>query len=329
MKAMTINRHGSPDVLEYLELPDPVPGDHDLLVKAHYSSVNPLDCRIRFSSEHPRNFPLILGFDVCGVVEKTGQDVDAFNIGDMIAASPNAFRHGANAEYVLIDSRSAAKVPDGLNPGHAGVLPLSGLTAWESLFDRARIQKGQNLLIHAGAGGVGHLAIQMAKASDCRVITTASRQDSIELCQQLGADVVINHKEDDFVSRVLELTDNKGCDASFDFVGEEVLNKSLECTKISGQVVTITPSRVLKQGTGFLAKNLTIHYEFMGVPTAFGIDIGSQGAKLQKILNLANQGKLTPHIGKRFLVTELAKAHKFQESGRSIGKILISNEEWL
>ena len=270
-----------------------------------------------------------MGFDVCGTVVEIGSNVKEFSIGDLIAASPNVFKPGANAEYVQVDSRTAAKVPANVEGECAAVLPLVGITAWESLYDRAKIQKGQVLLIHAGAGGVGHLAIQLAKDSGCEVITTASRKESIELCYELGADAVINYKKSNFVDEVLRITENKGCDAAFDFVGEDVLNKSLECVKMNGQVVTITPSRVLKKGTSFLVKNLTIHYEFMGVATAFGIDIQSQGKKLQKLINMVSNDWLKPYIGNRFSISQLSSAHKIQESGETIGKILISNEEWL
>lgn len=329
MKAIAINKHGSFDVLESLEVSKPASGENDLLVNVHFSSVNPLDCRIRRDTESPRDFPLILGFDVCGTVVETGANVKDFSRGDLIAASPNVFKPGANAEYVQVDSRTAAKVPDNVEPKYAAVLPLVGITAMESLYDRAKIQKGQVLLIHAGAGGVGHLAIQLAKNSGCEVITTASRKESIELCYELGADTVINYKKSNFVDEVFRITGNEGCDAVFDFVGEDVLNKSLECAKVNGQVVTITPSRVLKQGTTFLVKNLTIHYEFMGTATVFGIDIESQGGKLQRLIDMVSNDKLKPYIGNKFSISQLSSAHKIQESGEALGKILISNEEWL
>lgn len=328
MKTMAINRHGPPNIFELSELAVPIPEEHELLVKVKYSSVNPLDCRIRSSTEIPRAFPLVLGYDVCGVVEKVGIKVEGFKIGDTVVASPNAFKQGANAEYIVIDSRATALVPEGINIQKAAVLPLAGLTALDSLYERAKVQEGQTVLIHAGAGGVGHLAIQLAKAAGCRVITTASRPESIDFCRCIGADEIINYKENDFVEAIHKLTNNKGCDASFDFVGEDVFNKSLDCTKVSGQVVTITPSRVLKGGTAFLAKNLTIHYEFMGVATAFGINIESQGAKLKKLIDMIRQDILNPHIGAVLPVKRLAEAHELMERGDFVGKILIDNRSW-
>lgn len=326
MKAVGINRHGGPEVLEQIDIPEPTIGDYDLLVKVNYSSVNPVDCLVRRGGSINREFPIVMGYDVSGIVEDMGSKVSGFRKGDRITSSPHLFKQGANAEYVTVDYRTACIVPESVPMEDAGVIPLAGLTAYESLYERANIKEKDLILIHAGAGGVGHLAIQLSKATGCKVITTASRNESIKLCKDLGADEIINYKVTDFAKRVNEITGGKGCNAIFDFVGENVLNKSLECAAVNCQVVTITPSRITAPGINMLFKNITVHYEFMGIPTVFGVDIDSQGQKLSKLLAMLKEGLLKPVISRSIPMDKLSEAHSIIESGHSSGKVLISVE---
>jgi NADPH2:quinone reductase len=300
-------------------------GDYDLVVKVHATSINPVDCKVRQGSKVPRQFPLILGYDVSGVVASVGDRVSGFSIGDEIYASPNVFRPGANAEYVAVDSRSAALKPKTLNHTTAAVLPLVSLTAWESLHLRARVQPGQTVLIHAGAGGVGHIAVQLAKLQGCRVITTAGRDESIQFCKDLKADEVINYRATDFVQEVMRLTDGKGCPVILDLVGGETFVRSLDCIAINGQLVTIVPTSTDQIADKLFLKNVTLHYEFMGVPTAYNINPERQGNLLAALANLVDSGLVTPHIAHCLALSDLPKAHALQETGHIMGKIAIAN----
>ncbi|MDX1682731.1 MAG: alcohol dehydrogenase catalytic domain-containing protein, partial [Phycisphaeraceae bacterium] len=181
MRAVALDEFGDPDVLYTCDLPEPEPGPDDLLVKVHASSMNPVDTKIRRNGlGMERSFPLVTGYDVSGVVEAVGENVDRFSVGDEIYGSPSLARNGAHAEKVLIDAQTAAAKPESLDHSEAAALPLVTLTAWEALHDRAQIHEGETVLIHAGAGGVGHIGIQLAKLHGCTVYTTASRDESIE-----------------------------------------------------------------------------------------------------------------------------------------------------
>ena len=183
MRAMVIEEFGEPSVLKMKDMPEPELGEQDLLIEVYAAGLNPVDTKIRRGAHGEKQFPLTLGFDVSGVVRAVGERVEHFQEGDEVYASPSLARHGSNAEYVAVDARTAALKPKKLDHPQAAALPLATLTAWESLHDRAKIHPGETVLIHAGAGGVGHFAVQLAKLHGCRVITTASREESIALCE--------------------------------------------------------------------------------------------------------------------------------------------------
>lgn len=323
MKAMVITGHGGPEVFSFMEMPEPEVGDYDLLVKVHATSINPVDCKIRQASRFARQFPLILGYDVSGTVVAKGKLVSRFNIGDEVYASPNLSRPGANAEYVAIDSRSASIKPKTLDHAAAATLPLVGLTAWEALHLRARVQPGQTVLIHAGAGGVGHIAIQLAKLQGCFVITTAGREESTQFCQTLKADTVINYRTSNFVEQVMEITAGKGCPVILDFVGDDTFVKSMDCIAVNGQIVTILPTTTSLIAEKLFLKNATLHYEFMGVPTAYNIDPERQGEILAILKNLVDNGFVKPYVSHQIDMAELPKGHKIQETGHVMGKIAV------
>ncbi len=325
MKAMVITGHGSPDeVFRLTELPDPTVGAYDLLIQVAATSVNPVDCKVRQNSTVPRQFPLILGYDVSGTVLATGDCVTDFKPGDEIYASPNVFKPGANAEYVVVDSRSATIKPQTLDHAASAVLPLVSLTAWECLHLRAKVKPGQVILIHAGAGGVGHIAVQLAKLHGCYVITTAGREESIQFCQDsLKANVVINYRTTDFVQQIMELTNGKRCPVILDLVGGETFVQSLDCIAVNGQIVTIVPTETSRIAEKLFLKNVTLHYEFMGIPTAYNINPEQQGKILAALRNLIDDGFVKPHIAHQFPMIDLPNAHHLQETGHMIGKIAI------
>src|SRR6266581_11116 len=219
MRAIALSEFGGPEVLKPQDVPTPVPGDHDLLIEVHACALNPIDFKVRHGAlAKGRPMPIVLGFDVSGVVRDTGKAVNGFRVGDEVYASPSLARNGANAEFVCLDARTAAPKPKTIHHTHAAALPLVTITAWEALLQRARIEAGETVLIHAGGGGVGHIAIQIAKLHGCRVLTTASSPEALDLCRKLGADTVINYREADFVERVKKETDGRGCPVVFDTV---------------------------------------------------------------------------------------------------------------
>jgi len=323
MKAAVLREHGTPDVLHIESVPDPVPGDHDLLLQVHATAVNPVDTKVRRASSIPRVYPLILGFDVSGVVIGKGALVSGFELGDEVYGAPNLFRPGANAELVAIDARAAARKPRTVDHVIAAAVPLVALTAWGALHHRARVEAGQTVLIHAGAGGVGHVAVQLAKLHGCRVITTASRDESIEYCKSIGADHVINHRSEDFVARTLELTQGEGAPVILDFVGGEVLGRSVDCLATLGQLVTILGADTAGSGQKLLYKGGTVHYEFMGIPQWRNIRPEQQAGVLRSVADLIDRQLLRPQLYRTFALEELAEGHRLQETGRAIGKIAI------
>jgi NADPH2:quinone reductase len=324
MRAMVLREHGGPEVLRPEELPTPTPGRHQLLVRVHATSVNPVDAKARRGGGATRAFPIVLGFDASGAVTACGPDVEGWNAGDAVFGCPNLFGPGANAEYVLLDARAAARKPSSIDDATAACLPLVGLTAWEALHDRARVQPGQTVLIHAGAGGVGHVAIQLARLHGCRVITTAGRAESLAFCRDvLGADEVIDYKSSDFVARCKELTAGRGADVVLDTVGDETFRSSIECVRPGGQLVTILASTPGDRAPLLLYRSITVHYEFMGTRVANELDPGHQGAILTSLARLVDRGLLRVHVGARFALEQVADAHRQIETGRTIGKLAV------
>ncbi len=324
MRAMVIHEFGGPEVLRLEERPRPVLRDTDILVEVHASSVNPVDTKVRQNTSAQRNVPLILGYDVSGIVVECGSQVKQWKPGDEVFAAPHLFRDGANADLVAIDSRSAARKPANIDHAQAASLPLVSQTAWEALHLRARIQPGQTVLIQAGAGGVGHIAVQLARLHGCHVITTAGRDESVAFCRDvLQAHQVIDYRTQDVVSHIRDLTGGKGVPVVIDTVGGEVFLKSLDCAAINAQVVTILGSNTGDRSRGLLYRNLTLHYEFMGVPTAYEIEPERPGHILRGICNLVEGGLLRPHVSHRFPLERLADGHRQVETSRTVGKVAI------
>jgi NADPH2:quinone reductase len=321
---MVVTQFGPPEVLKLREMPRPTPGPGDLLIEVHAAALNPVDFKIRRGAfREQRDLPFIPGYDVSGIVREIGSAVAGFKVGDAVYASPSLIRNGADAEYVCVDARTAALKPASLDHIHTAALPLVTLTAWEAFLLRARIQNGETALIHAGGGGVGHIAIQLAKLHGCRVITTASREESTQLCRRIGADVIINYTQEDFVQGVQQETGGRGCPVVLDTVGGQTFDRSLECVAVNGRLITVvgTPSDQVCQK--LFRKNATLYFEFMGAPTVYGVRRESQGEILRAAASLADGGKLKPHVSKVISLEELAAGHRLQEARHLTGKIVI------
>jgi NADPH2:quinone reductase len=323
---MVIREHGGPDVLQLDDRPEPELRETDVLVQVHATSVNPVDTKVRQRSGN-RSLPIILGYDVSGVVVKCGPRAAMWQPGDEIFATANLFRNGANAELVALDGRSAARKPRSVDHLTAAVLPLVSQTAWEALHLRARIHPGQTVLIHAGAGGVGHIAVQLAKLHGCHVITTAGRPESIAFCREvLHADEVIDYRATNVVERVNEMTSGKGLPVVFDTVGGDVFLQSIDCAAVNGQVVTIlgASASTADRGQSLLYRNVSIHYEFMGIPTAYEIEPERPGQILAGIARLVDAGLLQPKVSHVFPLERVAEGHRQVETSRTVGKVAIA-----
>lgn len=260
MKAMVINRFGGPEVFELQELLRPKPGPKQVLVKVYATSVNPVDYKIRGGTgRHPVKLPVVLGGDVSGVVEELGPGVTDFKVGDEVYYSPGfGGLPGSYAEYNLASEETVAFKPENLTHFEAASIPLAGGTAWDGLITRGKVQLGESVLIHAGAGGVGSLAIQIAKAAGAYVFTTC-RSTNSDLVKSLGADYAIDYHSQDYVEVVLKETGGKGVDLVYDTVGGDTMSKCIGLMKPFGRMVSIVnTSESLNQA---YMKNLIIHFE--------------------------------------------------------------------
>ena len=312
MKAMIITNFSGTDVFRSQEVEKLIPKGKELLVKVYATSVNPVDYKIRKGMFGDMfKLPTILGFDVSGIVEEIGDKVTDFKIGDEVFYMPRINgTPGAYAEYHLADEKIVAKKPKNLSHHEAAAIPLACGTAWDALINRAKIKLGETVLIHAGAGGVGSFAIQLAKLCGAYVFTTCSNYN-LDLVKQLGADCVIDYKKEDFVEVINSKTNGLGIDLVFDTVGGEVLTKSIEVLKPFGRIASIV--RVGANLEKAYLKNVDLHFVF----------VQSNRNKLDEIRNLVERKQLKPTIDSVLSLNEVKKAHEKLEKGGIKGKIVI------
>jgi len=314
------------------EIKKPTPTGCDLLVKISAISVNPVDFKIRKSAamDTVLDTPKIIGWDAVGIVEAIGDKTSKFKVGDEVYYAGDITRSGSNAEYQLIDERIVGFKPQNLTIPEAAAIPLTGLTAWESLFDRIKvnpaIDKGKTVLILAGAGGVGSIAIQIAKkVAGLTVIATASRPDSIKWCEDLGADYVVNHHD---LKAELEKIGHSQVNYILDFVDlEGYWEIAGEIIKPQGHIVSITGSRKPLNLDILKMKSVTFSWELMYTRSMFTTDdMEKQHLILNEIAKLLDAGTLKSTLTttlEGFTVDNLKEAHKMQESGKTIGKTVI------
>lgn len=310
----------------------PVPGPHDLLVKIDAISVNPVDFKIRQSSakETVLDTPKIIGWDAVGIVQAVGQDVTLFEVGDPVYYAGDITKQGSNAEYQIIDERIVGRKPKSLSIEESAVIPLTALTAWEILFDRIRINadkdKGKSILIIGGAGGVGSIAIQLAKKiAGLTVIATASRPETIEWCKQQGADFVVDHKN--LISSVRE-AGFEHVDFILDFVDTNAYwDTMVELIKPQGHIASITGSAEPVVLNKLKSKSVSFSWELMYTRSMYQTeDMIEQHNILNIVADLLDDGilKTTLNTTLNGLTAEnLKKAHELLESGKTIGKIAI------
>ena len=329
MKAVVMTDAGGPEVLEFQELPDPeLASPSQIKVRLHTAGINPIDTKLRarglFYGATP---PAILGCDGAGEVVEIGEQVTRFQPGDKVWFCHGGLGRepGNYAQFTVLEESRAEFMPARINFPEAGATPLALITAWEALYDRGRLEEGQTVLIHAGAGGVGHIAVQLAKIRGARVITTVSSAEKADFVRELGADVVVNYRTDDLETIVMEHTDGQGVDLVFDTVGPETFRQSLPLIREYGSIVTI-----LDPGEGLVTsearnRNLTIAFTLMLTPALKDLRdaLAHQGEILRLGGEWMSEGRLKVEVSRMFQLEEASMAHRLIEEGHTRGKLVL------
>lgn len=302
MQAISIHSYGGPEVLRLEEIPRPVPGPNELLVKVYAVSVNPIDWKQRQGAMNHR-LPFVPGWDVSGIVDEVGPGTKRFQRGDAIYASMDTSRDGAYAQYVLVKESEAARKPDSLDHLHAAAIPVAGLTAWQAIFNTARLSTGQKILIHGAAGGVGSFAVQLAKWKGAYVIGTASSQNQAFI-RELGVDQPIDYQATRFEDVVHDI------DVVLDLIGGETQQRSWKVLRKGGILVsTVQPP----------AADIAASH---GVRAGFTIRQAS-GSDLAEITKLVDAGKLKVFVDTVLPLAEARHAHEMSQTGHTRGKIVL------
>ncbi len=330
MKAARIHRYGGPEEFRIDEVPVPPVGPLDIRVANRAAAVNPVDFKVRGGYQKLfmwYRLPWILGMDCAGIVDAVGPEVTRFQPGDAVYASPHHRRPGTYAEYSVMHEREAALMPEGVTFAEAAGIPLAGLTAWHGIVVKGRIGPGQRLFVPAGSGGVGTLAIQIAKAHGAWVATSCSSRN-IELVQTLGADLVVDYTCESIPDRISEPVD-----LVFDTMGQSHRDDQLAILKRGGRLVSIaTEIPDLVKRYGHVGGTLAGALEMVSWPVLSRTRRGVKGSNivrppdgnmLAQITDLVEAGKVKPVVDRIFPLAEIADAHRYSETGRARGKIII------
>src|SRR5206468_6175613 len=309
MKAIRIHNYGGPEVLKYEDAPRPEPQAGEVLVRVHAAGVNPIDWKVRegyMQDFWPHKFPLILGWDFSGVVEELGPSPAAagrFKIDDEVYSLPDPTRNGANADYIVVRESELALKPKSLHHPRAATVPLAALTAWQSLFDTAQLETGQRVLIHAGSGGVGNFAVQLAKWKRAYVFATASTKNQ-DLLRKLGVDEPIDYTQQRFENVA------RNIDVVLDTLDDETQERSWSVLEKGGVLVSLVQPPSEEK-----AKELGVRAALLGAQP--------NGAQLAEIAKIIDSGKLTPVINRILPLSEARRAHELSQSGHTHGKIAL------
>lgn len=306
MHAVRIHDYGDRSVLRYETVPRPLPADDELLVRVVAAAVNPVDWKIRegfLRDMIPHRLPLTLGWDFAGIVDAAGPRVEGFAVGDAVYCRPDLARDGSYAEFIAVRASEVAAKPTTVSFADAASLPLAAITAWEALINSGRLTAGQTVLIHAAAGGVGSLAVQLAKWRGARVIATASSSNHA-LVTSLGADEVIDYRTTPFADHVSNV------DLVFDTIGGQVQEDSWSVVRPEGVLVSVVEPPAAERAAQ------------AGVEGKF-VFIQPSAAILTELAGLVDSGIVRPVIGAEFALKDVADAHALSESGRARGKIVI------
>ena len=306
MKAVRIHAYGGLEVLHYEDVAMPKLNPDDILIRVRAAAINPVDWKIRegyLQSALQHKLPLVLGWDVSGEVVEVGPEAAGFRVGDEIYVRPNIERDGGYAEYIAVKASEATRKPSSLDHLHAAAVPLAALTAWQALVDAADLQTGQTVLVHAAAGGVGSLAVQLAKARGARVIATASAVNR-GLVTELGADEFIDYTKTRFEDAV------KAVDVVFDTIGGDTQERSWQVLKPGGILVSVVspPSKETAAERGVRRAFVFIH---------------ADGEQLSAIAQLIDEGKMKPIIHTVLPLAEARQGHAISQGGHARGKIVL------
>lgn len=305
MKAIRIHEYGNESVLHYEDTPMPRIQEDEVLIKVHAAGINPVDWKIRegyLQEAVPYKLPLILGWDVSGVIETVGDNVTNFQKGDAVYSRPDIFRDGAYAEYIAVKSHEVALKPSSIDHIHAASIPLAALTAWQALIETAHLSEGQRVLIHAAAGGVGIFAVQLAKAQRASVIGTASTRNH-DFLRELGVDELVDYTRIAFEDVV------KDVDVVLDTIGGDTLQRSVRVLKDGGHVVSIAD----RTAVDTVKKNIKSDFVF----------VQPHAPQLTKIANLVDEGKVKTHVEKVFPLHHAKDAQLLSQTQRTRGKIVL------
>ena len=330
MKAFVLERYGKADTVRIREMPDPALRDDEVLVQVRAASVNPLDSKIRggeFKLLLKYSLPLILGHDLAGVVVRVGPRVQHFKPGDEVYARAADYRIGTFAEYIAVREADLAIKPKTLTMEEAASVPLVALTAWQALIERANLKKGQKVLIHAGAGGVGTLAIQLAKHLGATVATTTSTAN-VDWVKRLGADIVIDYKKDDFATLL------SGYDVVLNSLDAKTLSKSVRVLKPGGQLISISgppdPAFAKQLGSALLgvvmrllSRRIRREANKHGASYSF-LFMRASGSQLREITSLIESGVIRPVVDRIFPFEKIREAMAYVETGRVKGKVVVT-----
>ena len=330
MKAILMTSAGEPSVLKLADIPEPtIQSPTELLVRLKAAGINPIDTKLRSRGTfHPDRLPSILGCDGAGIVEAIGTGVTKFKIGDQVYFCNGGLgaHQGNYAELTTIDEKFAAHKPKSLIFEEAAAAPLVLLTAWEALYDRGNLAPSANVLIHAGAGGVGHVAIQLAKLRSAKVSTTVGSEAKARFVRDLGADLPILYKQTDFAEAAIAWTNGEGVDLAFDTVGGKLIEKTFPAVKIGGDLVTILEPPADISWKVARTRNLRFSFELMLTPMLLGnTNLQIQQAKiLTECAELFDAGQLKIHVSEVFQLADAAKAHQLLETGSMTGKLVLT-----
>jgi NADPH:quinone reductase-like Zn-dependent oxidoreductase len=306
MKAIRIHNYGGPEVLQYEDAPRPKPQAGEVLIRVHAAGVNPIDWKVRegeMKDFWPHKFPLILGWDLSGVVEELGSGAARFKIGDEVYSLPDPTRDGTYADYIVVRESEFSLKPKSLHHIRAAAVPLAALTSWQSLFDTAQLQPGQRVLIHAGSGGVGHFAVQLAKWKGAYVFATASTKNQ-DLLRKLGVDEPIDYTQQRFEDIA------RNIDIVLDTIGGETQECSWSVLKRGGVLVSLVQSPSEEK-----AKELGVRAALLGAQP--------NSEQLAEIAKIIDSGKLAPVIDRILPLCEARRAHELSQSGHTHGKIAL------
>jgi len=332
MHAIIMKETGSEDVLEAIEMAKPTCAEHEILVQVMAAGINPIDTKLRKNGLYFSDaLPAILGCDGAGIVEQVGSAVTRFEAGDAVYYCYGGLgqQAGNYAEYIAVPESYAAIKPDCIDFVDAAAAPLVLITAWEALFDRARIQSGQKVFIHGGAGGVGHVAIQLAKLAGCEVATTISNAEKADLVRELGADLAINYKQQNVSEALLEWSDGHGVDVAFDTVGGDAFNQLVNATRIYGDIVTILQVPDDADWKSIRLRNLRISQELMLTPMVLGLAEAAEhhGDILDQCAQFFDQQKLSMLVCDTLPLQQAAEAHRQIEAGSVVGKFVLEVQQ--